>query len=45
MAVKIKITLPSIVIWRGSEVELFVAKALQGQSLTFVAESSILDRR
>ena len=49
--VKLKVTLPNIIIRGGSgtsaisKMELFVATALQWKPLTFVAESSILERR
>ena len=50
MTVKLKVTLPNIVIkgesvkFAISKIELFVAIALHWKPLTFVAESSILDR-
>ena len=49
--VKLKVICPNIVIRRGSgmsaisKMELFVAIALHWKPLTFVVESSILDRR
>ena len=48
--VKLKITLPNVVVGGGSgtpvisKMELFVAMALHWKPLTFVAESSVLDR-
>ena len=43
--VKLKVTLPNIVIRGGSGMDLLVAIALHWKLLNFVAESSILDRR
>ena len=49
--VKLKVTLPNIIIRDGwgtsaiSKMELFAGTALHRKPSTFVAESSILDRR